>query len=297
MHDGRLEFLNSGNSVFIGEGAGLFDDQSFNSNVGIGHDALGDNVTGASNVAIGANALAVNTSGNGNVAIGRSAGASATGTFNIFIGQKAGQFETSSNKLYIEPTGADSDNALIYGDFATDALKLNGSVAVKNRSANGTAFEVLNSASSALLIIKEAGSISMPTMPTGSGSAVQISGGQLVSNTSTRRDKRNIQTFDDEFEKILQVLPRKYERPHTPGKTEIGYIAEEMDSIGLGALVLRSDQGVIEGLTYDKIVMYTNEVVKQHESRIDVLEAMVEKQAAQIQLQNDNMDDQRVLID
>jgi len=70
---GRVEISGTGQSVFIGENAGLNDDISNNRNVAIGMDALKANVSEAGNVAIGYNALVKysGTSGHsGNVAIG-----------------------------------------------------------------------------------------------------------------------------------------------------------------------------------------------------------------------------------
>ena len=68
---GQIEFLNTGNSVFIGEDAGANDDLSANVNVFIGQQAGNSNTTGASNVAIGYQALQFNTTGGANTVVGR----------------------------------------------------------------------------------------------------------------------------------------------------------------------------------------------------------------------------------
>ncbi|MEL6987358.1 MAG: hypothetical protein AAGK97_05960, partial [Bacteroidota bacterium] len=105
----RLEVINSGNSIFIGQNAGLSDDLTFNDNVAIGYNALRDNVTGIMNVAIGYAALEKIPGGGQNVAIGRrsltnfnagqenvavgefSGGILQSGGRNIFIGKSAGR--------------------------------------------------------------------------------------------------------------------------------------------------------------------------------------------------------------
>ena len=115
-------------------------------NTALGQAALQGNLTGAYNLAIGGQALANHTSGDynigigmsslhgnqggaGNVAVGYNAGvANITGSGNIFLGYQAGYNETGSNKLYIENTN--SSTPLIYGDFSTDSLRINGSMAV-----------------------------------------------------------------------------------------------------------------------------------------------------------------------
>ena len=69
MDGPRLNFLNSGGSVFIGEGAGSNDDKSDNESVGIGGSALSLQYSAHSNVGVGIEALQNSTS-NYNTAIG-----------------------------------------------------------------------------------------------------------------------------------------------------------------------------------------------------------------------------------
>jgi|GEM_PF-2397636 len=154
----RLEVINSGNSIFIGEGAGASDNLSFNNNVfiglqagnntvngdnnvGVGYQSLQLNNSGAQNTALGGQALNSNVSGShntgigfnvlrdntgdNNVAIGREAGLlNVSGSNNIFIGHQAGRNELGSNYLYIDNNNTSSP--LIWGDFANDTLKVNG---------------------------------------------------------------------------------------------------------------------------------------------------------------------------
>ena len=61
---------NFGNSVFLGEGAGLNDDGTNNQNVGVGIDALINNTTGYSKTANGLDSLYSNTTGYSNTANG-----------------------------------------------------------------------------------------------------------------------------------------------------------------------------------------------------------------------------------
>ena len=85
------------------------------------------NTTGASNVALGFESLRTNTTGSTNIAIGRKAGYSnETGSGNVFIGNNAGYNETGSNKLYID--NSNTTSPLIYGDFATNEVTINGSL-------------------------------------------------------------------------------------------------------------------------------------------------------------------------
>jgi hypothetical protein len=65
---GKISLNDGGNSVFVGEDAGLNDDASANQNVGVGYQALRANTTGSGNTANGYTALSSNTTGVGNTA-------------------------------------------------------------------------------------------------------------------------------------------------------------------------------------------------------------------------------------
>ncbi|NQW26163.1 MAG: tail fiber domain-containing protein [Cryomorphaceae bacterium] len=67
---GKIALNDGGNSVFIGEGAGLNDDGTDNRNVGVGYQALYLNTTGSYNTANGRQALYLNTTGSNNTANG-----------------------------------------------------------------------------------------------------------------------------------------------------------------------------------------------------------------------------------
>ncbi|MCX6249548.1 MAG: tail fiber domain-containing protein [Bacteroidetes bacterium] len=73
MDSSRLEPMNSGRSVFIGEEAGQNDDLSTNDNVFIGYKAARQNTVAEKNIAIGSYALYSNVTGEKNVAIGKDA--------------------------------------------------------------------------------------------------------------------------------------------------------------------------------------------------------------------------------
>lgn len=113
------------NNAF-GNGVLVLNTTGHHNNV-MGGDAFGKNTTGYHNVGLGDNAGFNNTEGFNNVFIGSHSGAgNTTGSENVFIGYNAGaQNTTGSNKLYIE--NSNSATPLIYGDFSTDRIKINGS--------------------------------------------------------------------------------------------------------------------------------------------------------------------------
>ncbi len=121
---------NSGTSVTTGS-----------RNTATGFFAFRHNVDGSNNVAIGSFSLSNTISGNGNVAIGTNAGGSSTSNSKnngIFIGINSGFNESNDNRLYIE--NSNSTNPLIYGEFDTDILRVNGTLQVNNPLITGYSF-------------------------------------------------------------------------------------------------------------------------------------------------------------
>ena len=121
MRGSTIEPVNNGNSVFIGENAGLNDDLTNNQNIAIGTNALRDNVAAFQNVAIGQNALLVNTGGHNNFALGRnSLLANTVGDVNVGLG---------GNTL--------SSNINGEGNLAIGASSLSGNISGDNNVAIG----------------------------------------------------------------------------------------------------------------------------------------------------------------
>jgi len=107
MDSGRFEVLNTGRSVFIGQGAGANDDLDYRENVFVGYQAgnanttgdhntafgswtLQQNTTGYFNTASGSGALQLNTTGDGNTACGTYAlSSNTTGNNNTALGYEA----------------------------------------------------------------------------------------------------------------------------------------------------------------------------------------------------------------
>ncbi len=114
MIGGRLEVLNTGSSIFIGENAGENDDLSDNYNVFIGSQAGQANTTGLYNTAIGYHTLYANTTGNFNTAFGTDAlKANSIGHNNTSLGVNSMTFNTEGthnaafgkSSLYKNTTG------------------------------------------------------------------------------------------------------------------------------------------------------------------------------------------------
>ncbi len=143
-------------------------------NAAVGALSLFENTSGAANVAIGKESLYANTTGSNNTAIGYSSGALGSGSGNIFIGYHAGYSETGSDRLYIENSAANAGNALIYGEFDNDLLRVNGTLNINEAysfpTVDGSSGQVLRTDGSGNVTwqsISGGGGGTGPTGPTG----------------------------------------------------------------------------------------------------------------------------------
>ena len=111
---GQIEVLNTGSSVFVGEGAGNSDDLSDNDNVFVGYQSGYSNTSGYRNSANGYQSLYNNSSGDNNTALGyKSLYHITTGEWNTAVGSMSmynttGDLNTSIGfqSLYTNTSGA-----------------------------------------------------------------------------------------------------------------------------------------------------------------------------------------------
>lgn len=141
MKQGRLDVVNTGNSVYLGDAAGRNDDFSDNRNVGIGtsvlqfcsstfentaigYKSMWNNATGSKNTALGYESLSNNLSGQKNSAFG----------FNALVSNLSGDFNTGLGYL-ADVNSSNLNNATAIGAFArvdqSNSLVL-GSIAFQN---------------------------------------------------------------------------------------------------------------------------------------------------------------------
>ena len=123
-------YLNTATGV-----AALFFNTMGELNTANGNYSLYFNTTGKNNTANGYGALTYNLTGSNNTAYGLRSGYKSLGDRNIFLGYQSGYNETGNDKLYIESSNADANNALIYGEFDTNILRVNGELQLGNTAA------------------------------------------------------------------------------------------------------------------------------------------------------------------
>jgi hypothetical protein len=230
----------------IGDGAGAADANSYklDYNTLIGKDAGNDLITGKQNTIIGSEAGAFIDEGRRNVIIGAEAGVGTgsginnPGSNNVFIGYQAGMYETDSNKLYIENS---SGTPLIYGDFASDYLVINGTA---NNSYN-------------FFVSGDAGG-------TGTWNAL-----------SDRRLKENISPISNSLDKVLQMEGVNFEwkdKDKYGKKKEIGFIAQDVEKV-LPEVV--NKKGEHYSIQYGEVNAVLVEAVKEQQKMIKKLEKRI----------------------
>ncbi len=111
LDSGRIEIVNTGNSIFLGEGAGANDDFSNNRNIYIGYQSGYLSTTGVYNTFNGYQTGYSNTTGSHNTFFGYQSGyANTTGYSNTFIGNGAGDSNTSGTENLMIGTAAGRNN-------------------------------------------------------------------------------------------------------------------------------------------------------------------------------------------
>jgi hypothetical protein len=142
------------NNLFSGYQAGYYNTTGY-FNAFSGYKAGYTNATGYNNTFSGSFAGYSNTTGSDNVISGYQAGYNnTTGTHNLFLGYTAGHDETSSSKLYIETDYGSRAAPLIYGDFATDLVGINGVLGVGTQLPTST-LHVTRADGSAQVLVEE----------------------------------------------------------------------------------------------------------------------------------------------
>jgi len=95
-------------------------------------------------------------------------------------------------------------------------------------------------------------------------------GGRL----SSQRYKENIQPLNDDYYRLLELEPKTFNFIET-GKDGIGYIAEDLDALGLENTVVYNQEGVVEGINYDAVLVYALEIIKNQQNEIEDLKAII----------------------
>jgi hypothetical protein len=244
-----------------GNTASGFEAMSFNTggnyNSAYGDIAMYSNAMGSANTAIGWDALALNTTGSNNTALGVGAITSVSGSNNIAVGYGAGNSLTGgeSNNIYVGNPGISGDSGVIRIGSAATQNTLFAAGIYGASSAIGGAIPVL----------------------------VDVNG-QLVTVSSSRRYKEDIQDMGDASSGLMKLRPVtfRYKKPLADGSQPVQYglIAEEVAEV-YPDMVAHSADGQVEAVKYQLLdPMLLNEVQRQHAEIRELQERLSKMEAA-----------------
>ncbi len=124
----------------------------------------------------------------------------------------------------------------------------------------------------------------------GSSNAYISNAGIIGKAVSARKYKEDIQEAPSVIEnakKVLQIFPSSWldkaelKRGEVEGRY-YGFIADDFDKLGLTEVVQYDEEGDVEGLAYDRISMYHNAILKDHDVEINQLKDTIEKLKGEI---------------
>ena len=119
---------------------------------------------------------------------------------------------------------------------------------------------------------------------TTSGDTVRYYNNRLYFYSSSAQYKEDIQPLNDDFTQILQAQPKSFIDQESRERN-IGFIAEELDELGLNHLVSYKDNQP-NAVKYELVSLYLLEIVKQHEQTTRHL--LKENEALKNQLAQEN---------
>jgi hypothetical protein len=305
--------INSSAGYLIGEDLVLtFPGGTSNNNISLGYQAF--NGTGANNTALGFQTLSVN-SGNSNTASGAYAlNVNATGNNNTATGSSAMQYyDTGGNNTAsgfaalgcslgggIECSGsqntADGAYALEYNQTGSNNIAIGYAAATEVSGSNSNNIHIGSEGASA-----DSGTIRIGTVGTqttfyaagiygvssGNNDAIPVlvdSSGQLVTVSSSRRFKEDIQDMGDASSGLMRLHPVtfRYKKALADGSQpmQYGLIAEEVAEV-YPDLVAHSADGKIETVKYQLLdPMLLNEVQRQQAEIRELQERLNKMEAA-----------------
>lgn len=137
-------------------------------------------------------------------------------------------------------------------------------------------------------------------IPAGGGPSANVhmdtSSGLIRFVSSTERDKRDITDLDIDPETVLRMRPRSWVHcpaprpapewsacdeitgvePDPDAPRHVGFVAEELDALGMGLFVARDAEGRPDGIHYDRLTAALIPLLQRQQTQIDQLTARLD---------------------
>jgi hypothetical protein len=227
-------------------------------NAAVGYQALYKNESGNYNSAFGAATLEQNLTGIGNTAIGSGALTANGGSYNTALGSNAGRtLTTGTDNIDIANNGvAGESHTLRLGTQGKTGVAGSGIVSTYIAGITGTKV---------------------------TGSAVYITAsGQLGVLASSERYKTDIEPMGTSSERLAELRPVTFHLKNDPsGTIQYGLIAEEVAKV-YPELVIRGDDGQINGVRYEELAPMLLREVQQQQQQLAAQASQLAAQTAQL---------------
>ena len=260
---GQIEILNTGSSVFVGEGAGNSDDLSANQNVFVGYESGFSNTTGFRNTAIGMNSMRSNSIGYHNTSIGYGSMNNITGGYqNTSNGYLAMNTNTTGARNSVVGYQGLYKNTIGQGNTAVGWRALYNNTSGTYNTAIGFGTNSVGSIySNSTGIGYNADNTASNSVVVGNGSVTSIGGQVGWTTLSDGRFKKNVR--NDE----VRGLDGDNEDAEWEGKYEIeqmrfsGFIAQEVEKAAellgyeFSGVDAPKNENDIYGLRYSEFVV------------------------------------------
>ena len=245
----------------------------------IGSAALYDNTTGSSNVAVGRQSLRFNTTASYNTAVGYQAGYSqTTADYNTFIGYYAGRSTTGNQNTFI---GKFAGNAVTTGTLNTIIGAYNGNQGgLDIRTASNYIVLSDGGGTPRAWFRGSDGLLFCPPMyavTSGNSANVVVNpDGGVLRSTSALKYKQDIRDLPSiDINKFRPVIYKSKCEGDDQTKDHFGFIADEVDEVGIKELVQYGAEGEIEGFSYDRMTAVLVKAIQELSAQVTALQAEV----------------------
>ena len=260
-YTGRLNTTGGANS-FFGHNAGK-SNTTANENAYFGTDS-GTLSTGANNAFFGSKSGTNNTTGFANAFFGMSAGLQNQGGFNnAFFGRGAGQTNLGGSSNTIIGALADVSSGGL--SFAT-AIGANATV--------GTSNTIVLGRSNGSDAVQVPGTLAVSSLGTiGVTSVCRNALNQLATCSSSLRYKTDIAPFTPGLTLLNKLNPITFNW-RSNNSADLGFGAEDIAAVE-PLLVIKNEQGQVEGVKYDRITAVLVNAIKEQQQQINALKKLV----------------------
>jgi hypothetical protein len=173
-----------------------------------------------------------------------------------------------------------NENVVIFGGTSGAALK------ARCGSGQTVAFKCESIGGTRLFEVESDGTVHAPLLGDAIATYEDVvvdATGEILKAVSSRRYKDNIEPFADDFDLILKTELKQWTaKGDHDGPIGFGFIAEEIEELGLESLVIYNKEGQVESLKFRNIPLYTLQVVKRHEREVQDLREELKTKDAEI---------------